>query len=67
MDKKICWIIIFFTIAVNVVMLQFTIESYFGLEYEHVFKYTVIGLISSIFAIITYLYWRKLEYNENNK
>jgi hypothetical protein len=67
MAKKVCWIVIFLTIAINVVMLHFTIESYFGLEFEHVYINTVIALISALVALITYMYWRKLEYSETKK
>ncbi|WP_078546420.1 hypothetical protein [Litchfieldia alkalitelluris] len=63
MAKKMCWVIILVTLAVNVVMLHFTIEAYFGLEYNHVFGNTIFALISSIIALISYFYWRRLEYS----
>jgi hypothetical protein len=62
MAKKGCWVIIFFTIALNVVMLQWTIEAYLGLEFELVFRYTTIAFVSSVVALITLFQWRKLEY-----
>ncbi|WP_078428326.1 hypothetical protein [Alkalihalobacterium alkalinitrilicum] len=62
MGKKICWGIIFITIAINVVMLQWTIEAYLGLEYEKIYGYTIVGVVSAIIAFITFLKWRKLEY-----
>ncbi|MDE5415912.1 MULTISPECIES: hypothetical protein [Alkalihalobacterium] len=62
MGKKICWAIILITIAVNVVMLQWTIEAYLGVEYEKIYTYTIVGVVSSVIAFLTYLKWRKLEY-----
>lgn len=62
MGKKICWAIILITIAVNVVMLQWTIEAYLGVEYEKIYTYTIVGVVSSFIAFLTYLKWRKLEY-----
>ncbi|WP_096198998.1 hypothetical protein [Bacillus sp. FJAT-45350] len=64
MGKKTCWIIIFLTIAVNVVMLQWTIEAYLGREYEIMYTYTVVGVVSAIIAFVTFLQWRKLEYKD---
>lgn len=64
MGKKGCWIIIFITIVINVVMLQWTIEAYLGREYETMYTYTIVGVVSAIIAFITYLRWRKLEYNK---
>ncbi|RSK28350.1 hypothetical protein EJF36_16585 [Bacillus sp. HMF5848] len=63
MGKKSYLIIILLTIAVNVVMLQWTIESYYGLEYDHVYLYTAIALISSAICLTAYFGWRKKEYN----
>ncbi|WP_332697443.1 hypothetical protein [Halalkalibacter lacteus] len=62
MGKKICWTIIFITLALNVVMLQWTIEAYLGLEFERVFRYTIIAMISSLLALVTLFRWRKVEY-----
>ncbi|WP_209125237.1 hypothetical protein [Alkalihalobacillus sp. BA299] len=62
MAKKMCWIIIFVTVGINVVMLQWTIMAYLGLEYEKIYSYTIVGVLSSIIAFITYLKWRKYEY-----
>lgn len=45
-------------------MLQLTVEAYFGTEYELVFRNTVIGVVSSLVAFITYLAWRKAEYKK---
>jgi hypothetical protein len=64
MDKKFYWAIIFLTIAINVVMLQWTVESYYGKEYGHVYQYTIIAVISSIIAFVTFLFWRKQEYKK---
>ncbi|MCH1626334.1 hypothetical protein [Fredinandcohnia quinoae] len=64
MGKKICWAIIFVTIALNVVMLHHTVEAYFGKEYDHVYQNTAIAVASSLIAFVTYLYWRKLEYKK---
>lgn len=64
MDKRTCWIIIILAIAVNVVMLQWSIEAYYGLEYEHLYIYTIVAVITSFIAFFTYLKWRKLEYKK---
>ncbi|AST90409.1 hypothetical protein ACWE42_22125 [Sutcliffiella cohnii] len=64
MGKKLCWVIIVLTIAVNVVSLHFTIESYYGKHYEHVYLFTGIACVSIIVAIITFFRWKKLEYAE---
>jgi len=63
MAKKMCWLIIFTTIALNVVLLQMTVEAYFGLEYHHVYTNTLISIISTVIALVVYFYWRKLEYS----
>ncbi|SDH45969.1 hypothetical protein [Alteribacillus bidgolensis] len=65
MGKKICWIIIFITLAMNVVMLQFTVHSYLGRESNQVYVYSGVAVISGMSTVITYLIWRKKEYNEN--
>ncbi|KHF38189.1 hypothetical protein [Halalkalibacter okhensis] len=62
MAKTTCWIIIFIALAVNVVMLQWTIEAYLGLEFDLVFRNTIIALISSVVALLTMFKWRKFEY-----
>ncbi|MDF0725655.1 hypothetical protein PY093_02865 [Cytobacillus sp. S13-E01] len=64
MDKKVYWAIIFITIAINVVMLQWTVEAYHGQEYSHVYRYTIIAVISALIAFITFLFWRKKEYSK---
>ncbi|MCL7748709.1 MULTISPECIES: hypothetical protein [Halalkalibacter] len=62
MAKTICWTIIFIALAVNVVMLQWTIEAYLGLEFDLVFRNTIVALISSVVALLTMFKWRKIEY-----
>ncbi|KGX86419.1 hypothetical protein [Pontibacillus marinus] len=62
MGKKIYWIIIFITLAVNVVALQWTIESFFGEEYEHVITYSIVSIVSSLICVLTFWRWRKQEY-----
>jgi hypothetical protein len=64
MGKKTCWIVIFLSLAVNVILLQWTIEAYFGLEYDRVHTFTFIACISAIVAVGSFLRWRKLEYKE---
>jgi hypothetical protein len=64
MDKKTCWIVIFLSLAVNVVMLQWTVEAYFGLEYEQVYLFTAIACLSVFVALATFFRWIKLEYKE---
>lgn len=65
MVNKIYWIIIFLTLIVNVVMLQWTTESFYGEEYKHVWLFTGIGVLSSMVCFFTYLKWRKQEYKKN--
>ncbi|RXT05798.1 hypothetical protein [Ammoniphilus sp. CFH 90114] len=64
MPKKLWWVIIFLSLAVNVVMLQWTVEAYYGLEYELVFTFTIVALISVVIAFLSYLGWRKQEYSK---
>ncbi|MFF2875525.1 hypothetical protein ACFVR2_04300 [Gottfriedia sp. NPDC057991] len=64
MVHKKYWIIIFITLIVNVVMLQWTIESFYGENYEHVRLFSVIGVLSAIVCFLTYLEWRKKEYRK---
>lgn len=62
MGKKTCWGIIIFTIIVNVVMVQWTVEAHYGREYEAILIYSGISIVSSFVALFTYLQWRKVEY-----
>ncbi|OAS88522.1 MULTISPECIES: hypothetical protein [Metabacillus] len=62
MGNKFYWIIIFSTLLVNVIMLQMTIESYFGEEYKHVWTFSSIAIISTIICLITFIQWNKQEY-----
>lgn len=64
MPKKLYLGIIFLTIVINVVMLQWTIEAYFGQEYDHVLRYSIVAVISSAIAIASYFGWRKSEYSK---
>ncbi|RBW68360.1 hypothetical protein [Bacillus taeanensis] len=64
MGKKMCWTIIFFTLAVNVVLLQQTVEAYYGLEYEQVFRNTILGCISVAVTLLALIRWWKLEYKK---
>lgn len=64
MDKKIYWIVIFITLATNVVMIQLTAESYFAKEYNDVYTFTTIGVLSAIIAYITFIVWKKEEYKK---
>lgn len=64
MAKKICWAVIFITLALNVVMLQWTIEAYLGLEFELVYRYTAVAMVSVVVVLITLFIWRKIEYRE---
>ncbi len=64
MDKKIYWIIIFITLATNVVMIQLTAESYFAKAYNDVYTFTTIGVLSAIIAYITFILWKKEEYKK---
>ncbi|WP_338785898.1 hypothetical protein [Metabacillus sp. FJAT-53654] len=62
MGNKFYWIIIFSTLLVNVIMLQMTIESYFGEEYKHVWTFSSIAIISTSICLITFIQWNKQEY-----
>ncbi|UTR11142.1 hypothetical protein MM300_02080 [Evansella sp. LMS18] len=62
MGKKTCWGIIFVTIAINVVMLQWTVEAWLGREYEITLVYSGVAVVSAFIAFFTLLQWRKLEY-----
>ncbi|MDT8861269.1 hypothetical protein N0O92_13595 [Alkalihalobacillus sp. MEB130] len=62
MAKTICWIIIFVALALNVVMLQWTIEAYLGLEFHLIYRYTTVAMVSSVIALATMFKWRKIEY-----
>ncbi|MDQ0227426.1 hypothetical protein [Metabacillus niabensis] len=63
MSKKGYWIIIFLTLIVNIVMLQMTVESFFGEEYERIYTFSTISIISSVICFFTFLRWRKNEYD----
>ena len=65
MGKKTCWAIIIVTIAINVVMLQWTVEAYLGREFEKLFYYNVIGAVSAGVAVLTYFQWKKAEYKND--
>ncbi|WP_416151276.1 hypothetical protein ACM26V_10005 [Salipaludibacillus sp. HK11] len=62
MANKKYWVIIFLTVAINVVMLQWTVESYLGREYEQVVLFSGIAIISASIAFIAAVYWKKVEY-----
>lgn len=64
MDKKMCWSIIIITIIVNVVMLQWTVEAYYGREYESIFVYSGISIVSAVISLLVYFQWRKVEYKK---
>jgi hypothetical protein len=64
MDKKTCWSIIIVSIIVNVVMLQWTVQAYYGREYESILLYSGISIVSAFIALLTYSQWRKLEYKK---
>ncbi|MDQ0255429.1 hypothetical protein J2S74_002811 [Evansella vedderi] len=66
MGKKICWAVIFITIAVNVVMVQWTVEATLGREYSIVPIYSGISIVMVFIAFFTYLQWKKLEYSESH-
>lgn len=64
MGKKTCWTIIIATIIVNIVILQWTVEAFLGREYDVLFTYNIIGLVSAGIALVTYFQWRKIEYKK---
>lgn len=63
MSKKGYWIAIFLTLIANIVMLQMTVEAFFGEEYERIYIYSTISIISSVICFLTFLRWRKNEYD----
>ena len=62
MGKKTCWGLIFFSIAVNVIMLQWTVEAFLGREYDLVLIYSGVGVVTAFIAFVVYMQWRRLEY-----
>lgn len=62
MAKKVCWGIIFLTVIVNVFMIHLTVQSYYALDYESIPMFSAASIISAVIALITFFYWRKLEY-----
>ncbi len=64
MGKKTYWGIIIATIIINVVMLQWTVEAFLGREYDVLFTYNIISLISAGVALFSYFQWRKVEYTK---
>lgn len=64
MNKTTYWILILITLVVNVIILQTTVEAYFGQEYEIVYRNTGIGIVSAIIALIVYFIWKKAEYKK---
>lgn len=62
MPKKGWITVIFLSIIVNVVMLQWTVESYFGQEYKQVFVYSAISMVFVLIALLAYFKWKVLEY-----
>ncbi|MBU9713249.1 hypothetical protein [Evansella tamaricis] len=67
MGKKVCWGVIIFTIAINVVMLQWTIEAYLGREYEQTLLYSGVGIVMAFVAFLAYGHLRKIEYSSEKK
>ncbi len=68
MDKKrVTFLSIFLFLAVNVISLSKVIEGYYGKEYDHVYTFMIVALISTGLATIAFFLWRKEEYkNEQN-
>ncbi len=62
MSKSACWTIIIISIIVNVIMLNRTVEAFYGREPEILLVYSGISLVSSFIALLTYFQWRKVEY-----
>lgn len=62
MGKTMCWILLFITIAVNVVMVQWTVESYLGREYDQVIIYSAVAVVTALFALLVFINWKKIEY-----
>ncbi|WP_280769285.1 hypothetical protein [Salipaludibacillus daqingensis] len=62
MANKKYWVIIFLTIAINVMMVQWTVESYLGREYEQVVLFSGIAIVSACIAFIALVYWKRVEY-----
>ncbi|MGM0902302.1 MAG: hypothetical protein ACQEXB_14550 [Bacillota bacterium] len=68
MDKKrVTFLSIFLFLAVNVISLSKVIEGYYGKEYDHVYTFMVVALISTGLATIAFFLWRKEEYKSESK
>jgi pilus assembly protein TadC len=48
-------------------MVQWTVESYLGREYEKVLIFSAIGVVGAFIAFFAYLNWRKREYTQSSK
>lgn len=64
MGKKTCWALIIASIIVNVIMLNWTVEAFLGREYDFLFTYNLISLLSASIALFAYFQWRKVEYKK---
>ncbi|RXI98271.1 hypothetical protein DS745_18220 [Anaerobacillus alkaliphilus] len=62
MGKKTCWGIIIATIIINVIMVQWTVEAYYGREYKSILIYSGVSIVSAFIALLVFLQWRKVEY-----
>lgn len=67
MDKKLCWTVIFLMLAINVVMLQWTVESYLGREYEKVLTYSGVAIAAAAIAFLSIVYWKKADTKEGKQ
>lgn len=64
MGKKMCRVVIFLSLGVNIILLQWTVEAYYSLEYKWVHVFTLIACLSVMITLAAFFKWRKLEYKE---
>jgi glucan phosphoethanolaminetransferase (alkaline phosphatase superfamily) len=60
--KRVSFLAIFLFLAVNIISLSRVIEGYYGREYDHVFTFMIIALLSTALATIAFFVWKRAEY-----
>lgn len=60
--KRAAFLSIFLFLAINIVSLSRVIEGYYGREYDHVYTFMIVALISTVLATIVFFAWKKEEY-----
>jgi hypothetical protein len=60
--KRASFLSIFLFLAVNIISLSRVIEGFYGREYDHVYTFMTVALISTALATIAFFLWKKEEY-----